>query len=163
MGDDLALPERWPVRTCMQWTDDETGGFSARPAAGLRYDMVQDADYAPFKVNAAAQQRDPESLFNWLRRLVELRKSCTEVGWGDLSLPETNHLSVLVQRFEWEGQSVLTLHNLSPAECQAQVDGFSAVHKLTDLFGNRVYSSESCEGSMIELDGYGYRWLRIVQ
>ncbi|WP_442869219.1 alpha-amylase family glycosyl hydrolase [Bradyrhizobium sp. CCBAU 11357] len=23
MGDDLALPERWPVRTCMQWADDE--------------------------------------------------------------------------------------------------------------------------------------------
>ncbi|MGY3371453.1 maltose alpha-D-glucosyltransferase/alpha-amylase [Bradyrhizobium sp. GM2.4] len=163
MGDYLALPERWPVRTCMQWTDDETGGFSARPAAGLRYDMIQDAEYAPSKVNAAAQQRDPDSLFNWLRRLVELRKSCSEVGWGDLSLPKANSLSILVQTFEWEGRSVLILHNLSQAGCRAQVEGFPAADKLTDLFGNRVYSSKSCEDSTIELDGYGYRWFRVDQ
>ncbi|MBW7970667.1 alpha-amylase family protein [Bradyrhizobium sp. BR 10289] len=163
MGDDLALPERWPVRTCMQWTADETGGFSARLATRSRYDMIRDAEYAPSKVNAAAQQRDPDSFFNWLRRLVELRKGCSEIGWGDLSLPQANAPSILVQRYTWEGQSVLILHNLSQAECRAQVDGFSAMHKLTDLFGNRVYASEPGEDSMIELDGYGYRWFRIVQ
>ncbi|OSJ30392.1 trehalose synthase [Bradyrhizobium japonicum] len=162
MGDDLALPERWPVRTCMQWADDETGGFS-RPGARLRYDMIQDAEYAPSKVNAAAQQRDPASLFNWLRRLVELRKACSEIGWGDLSVLQANVPSVLAQRFAWEGQSVLILHNLSQAECRALVDGFSAGQKLTDLFGNRVYTSEPCKDSTIELDGYGYRWFRIVQ
>src|SRR5206468_1006131 len=31
MGDDLALPERTSVRTPMQWSDEETAGFSTAP------------------------------------------------------------------------------------------------------------------------------------
>ncbi|CCD86267.1 putative trehalose synthase (Glycosyl hydrolase) protein [Bradyrhizobium sp. ORS 285] len=161
MGDNLALPERWPVRTCMQWADVEGGGFSPRPAARLLYDIVKDAEYGPCKVNAVAQQRDPESLFNWLRRLVELRKSCLEIGWGDLSLLPAHPLSILAQKFAWEGRSVLILHNLSETECRAHVEGLVAGQKLTDLFGNRVYPSKRHADSAIDIDGYGYRWFRL--
>ncbi|KRQ14880.1 alpha-amylase family protein [Bradyrhizobium manausense] len=161
MGDDLALPERWPVRTCMQWTHDEDGGFSSPPAARLLHRIINDVEYAPAKVNAVAQQRDPDSLFNWLRRLVETRQSCPEIGWGDLSLPQSDQSTVLTQQFAWEGRSVFTLHNLSQAKCNVHVTGLSKERKLIDVFGNRVYPSNANLDDEFELDGYGYRWFRM--
>jgi maltose alpha-D-glucosyltransferase/alpha-amylase len=161
IGDDLALPERWPVRTCMQWTNDADGGFSSRPAARLLHRIINDVEYAPAKVNAVDQQRDPDSLFNWLRRLVETRQSCPEIGWGDLSLPQSDQSTVLAQQFVWEARSALTLHNLSKVKCSVQVTDLPKGSKLRDVFGNRVYSSNANLDAEIELDGYGYRWFRM--
>ncbi|WP_027576819.1 alpha-amylase family protein [Bradyrhizobium sp. WSM1743] len=161
MGDDLALPERWPLRTCMQWTEDQNGGFSSRAPDHLLHHLIQEGPYAPAKVNAIAQQRDPDSLFNWLRRLVEMRQSCAEIGWGEWTLPEADCQSVLVQQFVWESRSVLILHNLSHVECTTHIRDLSKGKKLTDLFGNRIYPSKPDAESAIELDGYGYRWFRL--
>jgi maltose alpha-D-glucosyltransferase/alpha-amylase len=71
MGDDLSLPERWPVRTCMQWADDQNAGFSSATADRLLYQVITEGKFGSCTVNAAAQQRDPNSLFGWLRRLVD--------------------------------------------------------------------------------------------
>jgi maltose alpha-D-glucosyltransferase/alpha-amylase len=160
MGDDLTLPERWPVRTCMQWSDDENGGFSSGPRRRLLHHLVHEGEYAPAKVNAVAQQRDPDSLFNWLRRLVEMRQSCSEIGWGDWTLPQSECSSVLIQHYVWEGKSVLILHNLSQAECCPHIKGLKG-RKLTDVFGNRIYGSRPDADAVIELDGFGYRWFRV--
>ena len=35
MGDDLSLPEREPVRTPMQWSQDANAGFSSAPRGEL--------------------------------------------------------------------------------------------------------------------------------
>ncbi|WP_439409165.1 alpha-amylase family protein [Bradyrhizobium sp. DASA03076] len=161
MGDDLSLPERWPVRTCMQWTDAKDAGFSAPPAARLLHHIIYDGDYAPAKVNAAAQQRDPDSLFNWLRRLVEMRQSCPEIGWGELTIPRSDCPSVLVEHFVWQGKAVFVLHNLSQEKCSTAVAELPAGRKLIDLFGNRIYQSKAGTDAAIEIDGYGYRWFRI--
>jgi len=161
MGDELVLPERWPVRTCMQWTDDENGGFSTAPGDRLANDVITGGDYGSAKVNAAAQQRDPNSLLSWMRRLIEVRQSCPEIGWGDWSLPQAEAASVFAERFSWQGKSVLVLHNLADIECRTGIDKLPNDTKLTDLFGNRIYPTEPCTSSGIELDGYGYRWFRI--
>ncbi|MGY3427480.1 glycosidase [Bradyrhizobium sp. F1.13.4] len=161
MGDDLTLPERWPVRTCMQWTDDPNGGFSTAPNERLLHSAITEGEFGSNQVNAAAQQRDPNSLFNWLRRLTELRQSCPEIGWGDCTLPEADSPSVLVQHYSLEGKSVLVLHNLGPDECTTVLHELPGGHKPIDLFGNRVYPSKGAEAGKVELDGYGYRWFRI--
>ncbi|WP_461357501.1 alpha-amylase family protein [Bradyrhizobium sp. USDA 4454] len=160
MGDDLMLPERWPVRTCMQWSDAKNGGFSASPGRLLHH-MIDDGEYGPAKVNVIAQQRDPDSLFNWLRRLVEMRQSCPEIGWGTLTLPESDCPAVLVQRFTWEGKSMITVHNLSQAQCNPRINDLPGGRRLTDVFGNRIYASKAKPDAAIELDGFGYRWFRI--
>jgi maltose alpha-D-glucosyltransferase/alpha-amylase len=161
MGDDLSLPERWPVRTCMQWTDDLNGGFSTAPNDRLLHSVITDGEFDSSQVNAAAQQRDPNSLFNWLRRLTELRQSCPEIGWGDCSLPQADSPSILVQHYSLEGKSVLILHNLGPDECTTVLHELPNGDQPIDLFGNRVYPSKGAEAGKVELDGYGYRWFRI--
>lgn len=161
MGDDLSLPERWPIRTCMQWTEDEDAGFSSRPGHRLLHHLIRDDQYGPAKVNAAAQQRDPDSLFNWLRRLVEMRQSCPEVGWGECTVRESNCPAVLIQQFAWDSKFVLVLHNLSQSGCSTKLEDVPHGRKLTDIFGNRIYDSNPNADGAIELDAYGYRWFRL--
>jgi maltose alpha-D-glucosyltransferase / alpha-amylase len=161
MGDDLGLPERWPVRTCMQWTDDPNGGFSTAPNERLLHSVITDGEFGSNHVYAAAQQRDPNSLFNWLRRLVEVRQSCAEIGWGACSLPQADSSSIMVQHYSLEAKSVVILHNLGPNECKTMLDDIPSSDKLTDLFGNRVYPIKRAAGGEVELDGYAYRWFRI--
>jgi maltose alpha-D-glucosyltransferase/alpha-amylase len=161
MGDDLGLPERWPVRTCMQWTDDQNAGFSTAPNERLLHPVIAEGEFGSNHVNAAAQQRDPNSLFNWLRRLSEVRQSCAEIGWGDWKLPPTEAPSVLVQHFSFEAKSIVILHNLAGSECTTRLDELSRAHKLIDVFGNRVYPSNPAVDGEIELDAYGYRWFRL--
>jgi len=139
----------------------QDGGFSTRRGHRLLHHVIRGGQYAPAKVNAIAQQRDPDSLFNWLRRLVEMRQSCPEIGWGECTVPENDCPAVLIQHFVWEGKSVLVLHNLSQNGCGTEVKDVPAGRKLTDIFGNRIYDKSSADGTAIELDGYGYRWFRL--
>jgi maltose alpha-D-glucosyltransferase/alpha-amylase len=156
MGEDAGLPERWPVRTCMQWTDESNGGFSTAPEERLIQPVIMSGDFGAAKINAVAQERDPKSLFSWIRRLVDVRQSCPEIGWGEANV-------VFAQRITWEENSVLILHNLANDACRLALDLPDVkTEELTDLFGNRVYPTDVGTSDGIELDGYGYRWFRIA-
>jgi maltose alpha-D-glucosyltransferase / alpha-amylase len=162
MGDDLALPERWPVRTCMQWSDGTNGGFSNAPEQRLIHPVVMDGEFGTKNINAIAQQRDPGSLLSWMRRLVDVRLSCPEAGWGELTVIETGHPTVFAHRLTSNGNTTVILHNLSDRPCSVSL-GFTdeQLGPLTDLFGNKVYEPNTGETKAIALDGYGYRWFRM--
>jgi maltose alpha-D-glucosyltransferase / alpha-amylase len=57
-------------------------------------------------------------LFSWVRRLVDVRQSCPEIGWGEWSIPAVDNPAVFALRFTWEDKSVLVLHNLAKEDCQ---------------------------------------------
>ena len=161
MGDDLSLPERWPVRTCMQWSDEPNAGFSTVPEERLIHPALMDGEFGAAKINAVAQQRDPDSLLSWIRRLVDVRQSCPEVGWGELDIIETDHPSVFAHRTRAEGNTTLIIHNLNDRPCCVRVAlNEDEIGNLTDLFGNKVYDANSGEAQLFALDGYGYRWFR---
>jgi maltose alpha-D-glucosyltransferase/alpha-amylase len=161
MGDDLSLPERWPVRTCMQWTDERNAGFSTAAEDRLIHSVIMSGEYGAEKVNVVAQQRDANSLFSWMRRLIDVRESCPEIGWGESTVMHTDDLPVFAQRFTWENNSVLIVHNLAEEGCAPTLDVGKKGIELTELFGNRVYALNSTANAPIELDGYGYRWFRL--
>jgi maltose alpha-D-glucosyltransferase / alpha-amylase len=161
MGDDLSLPERWPVRTCMQWSDEPNAGFSTVEEERLIHPAVMEGEFGANAINVVAQQRDPDSLLNWLRRLVDVRESCPEVGWGELEILETDHPCIFAHRTEADGNTTIILHNLSSEPCCARVAlKEEEIGALTDLFGNKVYEANSGEAQVFALDGYGYRWFR---
>lgn len=68
-------------RTPMQWADGPTAGFSAGPADSLYLPLDPD----PQRPTVAAQDGDPESLLNYVRGLLALRKKtsalATRSGW----------------------------------------------------------------------------------
>jgi maltose alpha-D-glucosyltransferase/alpha-amylase len=162
MGDELQLPERWPVRTCMQWSDAPSAGFSRCDEDRLIHPAIMDGQFGAHIVNAASQQRDPDSLLNWMRRLTDARLSCPELGWGEASIVNIDNPAVFLQRTNWNGNATITLHNLGERSCEVQLplDG-DEESRIVEIFGNRTYGSNRGECQICHLDGYGYRWFRL--
>jgi len=153
MGDDLSLPERDPVRTPMQWSQDANAGFSPAARGALCAPVISRGAFGYRHVNAADQRRDPSSLLNWFRRAVRVRKEAPGFGNGSWEALATGHASVLALRFEGHGRQITVLHNLSADPVRARVDG----RGLVDVFADGEYETP---GRTVELAGHGYRWLR---
>ena len=83
MGDDLRLPERQCARTPMQWSTEPKGDSQKTEKPILP--VISEGGYGFEHVNVAAQRRDPNSLLNWMERMVRMRKEVPEIGWGDFS------------------------------------------------------------------------------
>src|SRR3712207_4473874 len=81
MGENLAVEGRMAVRTAMQWTDGENGGFSTAAPEELAVPVV-DGGFGPTHVNVQAQRRDPDSLLGFITHLVLRYRECPELGWG---------------------------------------------------------------------------------
>ena len=161
MGEDLSLPERLPVRTPMQWSGEANGGFSLAPQQNLVRPVLSGGEYGYERVNVAAQERDPGSLLNWMRRLIRLQRECPEFGRGSCRLLDTGQPSVLAQRYEWDDGAVLTLHNLGEEIVLLPIGPMvQEGEHLVELFRNGGCGQVDPSRD-IELSGYGYRWFRV--
>ena len=160
MGEDLAVDGRMAVRTPMQWSAGRNGGFSAAAPGKLIQPVVTDA-CGPEHVNVVAQMHDPDSLWSFMRKLISIRRTCPELGWGTWSVVDQPERSVLVQRCELDGSAVLTVHNLAavPVTVEVPIDPRGDELEAVDLMSEEVVTGEA--STKVALDGYGYRWLRV--
>jgi trehalose synthase len=161
MGEDLGAEGRMAVRTPMQWSDGENGGFSTAPPDRL-VGKVVDGGYGPQHVNAAAQMRDPDSLWNFLRTLILTYRACPELGWGTLTVLAQPHAHVLAHQLSWEGSAVVALHNFSaePVTVPLRLD-VPPDSALVDLLRDATTDLSPDGAAELPLEGYGYRWLRV--
>src|SRR4029077_15451281 len=111
MGDDLRLPERQAARTPMQWSTEPQAGFTTSRKPVLP--VISGGPYGFEHVNVADQRRDPNSMLNWMERIVRMRKEVPEIGWGDFVILETGPPGVVAIRYDWRNNWVVTVHNLS--------------------------------------------------
>jgi trehalose synthase len=162
MAENLDAEGRQAVRTPMQWSGTEAnGGFS--PARHLIADVVQ-GDYGAEKVNVEDQRNDPRSLFNFFVRLFALYRECPELGWSTAHVIEQPDHRVLALLSEWEGHSMITVHNFTQEPCEARI----AVHNvpantaLLDLMDGTHVTTDRGRAA-IDLQPYESRWLRILR
>ena len=162
MGEDLEAPGRLAVRTPMQWTSEDGGGFSTAPPSEL-VSRVVDGGFGPPHVNVADQKRDPESLWAFVSLLMRRYRECPELGWGDFEVLEQPHPQVLAHRCTWDEASVVTLHNLSaePVTVPLTLPGAKDHWRLLDLLEEGECDLDDDGGVELTVDGYGYRWLRV--
>jgi maltose alpha-D-glucosyltransferase/alpha-amylase len=153
MGEDLSLKERDPVRTPMQWSSGANGGFSIAARDSLCARPIARGPFSYRRVNVAEQRHDAASLLSWFRRAVRVRKESHEIGSGEWTVLPTGSKKVLALQYLDGGRRLTTLHNLSPGSERVRLDG----RNLVDVFADRTYEPPRAS---IELDGYGYRWLR---
>ena len=163
MGEDLDLEGRLAVRTPMQWTAGPNGGFSEAPARRLTRPVV-DGGFAPEHVNVADQRRDPDSLLSFMKLLTRRSRECPELGWGEFELLEQPHPAVLAHLVRWDDGTLVAVHNLAAEPCTVplRLDGCDATHRLEDLLRECTTPLSDAGGAELALEGYGYRWLRVV-
>jgi trehalose synthase len=164
MGENLEIPGRLSVRTPMQWSDERNGGFS--PAAPSKLPRpLPDGVFGPMGVNVADQRRDPNSTLNWFERLIRRRRETPEFGWGSMTLLETaGDTAIMAHRCDWEGGSVVAIHNLSAAPRHATVElgDVEDVDRVIDLLDGSAPARPLTELTLeSKLDGYGFSWLRL--
>jgi maltose alpha-D-glucosyltransferase/alpha-amylase len=164
MGENLAIEGRFAVRTPMQWTPEPSGGFSAADPATFPA-PVTEGRYGPKQVNVQDQRRDPDSLLNWIRRLVDGYRDCPELAWGAYTVldPGPQARPVLVHRCDADGRTVLALHNFGDAEVEAALLlPELAGTELTDVLEPGAAAVPVAKDGRITvpLPGYGCRWLR---
>ena len=100
MLDDTTLPDRYAVRTPMQWDDSEHAGFSIN--APSRLPVVGGT-------SVAAQIEDAASLLNTVRSMIAERHAHSDLGTAPCEPVETGEEAVL----GYQRGDLLCLHNFS--------------------------------------------------
>src|SRR5207249_6498176 len=113
MGDNIYLGDRDGVRTPMHWRPERNAGFSRADPQRLYLPPIMDPIYGYEAVNVEAQSRDPGSLLNWTRRMLNVRAGFAGFGRGTLTFLRPANRKILAYLREYEGESVLCVANLA--------------------------------------------------
>jgi alpha-glucosidase len=126
-------------RTPMQWdASNAQAGFSTNPHTWLPVT----ADYR--SVNVQAESADPDSLLNWYRRLIALRRSNRTLRSGRMVMLDSSNASVLsYARVSADGETVIVSVNMSP---QPQTVSLGLAH--AGLRGSQLKTLMSSPGPL---------------
>ncbi|MBN1317275.1 MAG: maltose alpha-D-glucosyltransferase [Anaerolineales bacterium] len=149
MGDNIWLRDRNGVRTPMQWNDELNAGFSNAPPDKLYEPVIDDPVYGYQRVNVAMQSKDPNSMLNFTRRMLAMRKKHPALGLGTFDLVDTGNPAILAYRREWQGETILAIHNFSDAQHK-----FEVAESGRDILTDKMYG-----GGITNLQPFSYLWL----
>lgn len=164
MGENLAVEGRLAVRTPMQWTADAKGGFSTAAPSRFPAPLV-DGSFAPQYVNVGDQRNDPDSMLSFIRLLIRRYRDCPELGWGTFTVLDQPIGSVLAHECRSDEARLIAVHNVGSGPqtvkfTLADADESATLHDLLEHGVTPVGADGSTE---LTVDGYGYRWFRLVQ
>jgi maltose alpha-D-glucosyltransferase/alpha-amylase len=161
MGDDIWRDDRDGVRTPMQWDAGLNAGFSAAPKDELTDPVIDDPVYGPQCVNVEAQHANPDSLLNWIRNALRLRRQHPAFGRGALRLLAPANRAILAYTRQYAGQTLLVVNNLSPDSQLAVLDlANNGGQTLTDLFTHESVPPQADGTHRVQLAGHSYRWFQ---
>ena len=184
MGDNIWLGDRDGVRTPMQWTPDRNGGFSSSDPQRLYLPPVMDPIYGYQALSVEAQQRHPQSLLHWTRRMIEIRKRHPVFGLGAYEELTSSNPSVLAfvreydaagttaaQRLARENDTsveqdstdrILCVNNLSrfPQPVELDLRRFMGVTPV-ECMGGVTFPRIGELPYLLTLPGHGFYWFQL--
>ena len=184
MGDNIWLGDRDGVRTPMQWTPDRNGGFSSSDPQRLYLPPVMDPIYGYQSLNVEAQQRHPQSLLHWTRRMIEIRKRHPVFGLGAYEELTSSNPSVLafvrehdavpplatqqaegdiVNAVEFDAADrILCVNNLSrfPQPVELDLRRFRGVTPV-ECMGGVTFPPVGELPYLLTLPGHGFYWFQL--
>ena len=92
-------------RTPMQWSDEKNAGFTE----GTPWIQVEE-NYD--KINVEAEEKDEDSILNFYRTLIRLRKEMPVISEGSIKFQETENKAVLAYTRIKENQKLTVICNL---------------------------------------------------
>ena len=109
MMDIISKKGRDNARTPMQWDDSENAGFTT----GTPWFAVN-PNYKT--INAAAQVEDPDSIYNYYRKLIELRKEEEVIVYGTFDGLEDADENLYIYTRSSENKKILVICNFTEKE-----------------------------------------------
>ncbi len=101
-------------RTPFQWDNTRNAGFSdGKPW------LKVNPNYAT--INAAIQDKDPNSILNYFRKLTALRKANPTLVYGKYTLLDVNNPSIYAYTREMNGKKILVLLNFKSNTAKANI------------------------------------------
>lgn len=114
-------------RTPFQWEATENAGFTTgTPWLTLNKNYTQ--------VNQKNQEKDENSVLNYCRKMISLRKNQPVLVHGKYTILQPNHPQVYAYTREWKGNKVLVLLNFSKEKANIEM-GYD-LQKLKPLIQN---------------------------
>ena len=165
MGDNIWLDDRDASRTPMQWTSDVAAGFSNAPVDAFYLPVVNSTEYSPDRVNVENQVADPQSMLNWTREMLALRKTLGAVQTGTFRGLATGSPAVLafVREPESPGNPILCVFNFAESAVSVSISGTApAGSTIVDVRGGTAAGEISDSGLVdLELPPMSWHWLRV--
>jgi maltose alpha-D-glucosyltransferase/alpha-amylase len=164
MGDNLALDDRYGLRTPMQWNSDRNAGFSQAEPEQLYLPVIRDPSYSYEVVNVETQLRHETSLLRRVRTLIQTRKRHAVFGQGSLEIlsPVNPHILAYLRQDTME--TVLIVHNLSETVQPVELDlARFREHTPVEMCGNTVFPKIDEHPFFLSLGPYGFSWFRLTR
>ncbi len=159
MGDNIYLGDRNGVRTPMQWNIDRNAGFSKASSQKLCFPITMDPAYSYETVNVETQEKNPNSLLWWMKRLMALRKRFRSFGRGSLKFLSSKNPKIIAFVRTYGEEIILVVGNFSRSIQYTELD-------LTDykgaipheLFGRTHFPKIEESSYFLTLAPYSFYW-----
>eukprot|EP00762_Andalucia_godoyi_P006975 ANDGO_07743.mRNA.1 Trehalose synthase/amylase TreS len=158
-GDNFFLGDRHGCRTPMQWSPDRNGGFSRAEPSRLFLPVIQDSIYGYSAVNVESQARNPSSLLNWMRKIIEVRNAHRCFGRGSLELLFPGNRKIFAYVRKYESEVILCVCNLSRAAQAVELDLSQYKERVpVELLGRSAFPPIGDLPYLLTLPPYGFYW-----
>jgi maltose alpha-D-glucosyltransferase / alpha-amylase len=162
MGDNVYLGDRNAVRTPMQWTGGVNAGFSPADPERLWLPLVSNSLYGYQAVNVESQQRNPTSLLNWTRRLIEVRRTTPVFGRGAIRFLKPANHRVLAYTRTLGRDTVLVVCNLAGTAQVAELDMPDLAGAIPiEMFGGSIFPRIGRDPYPMMMGAYDFYWFRL--
>ena len=112
----LAARSRDNSRTPMQWNKERYGGFSkTKPWLPMAASFREE-------ITVEAQQKEKESILNFYKKLIAIRKEYPVVAKGEISFLETEEDKVLIYQRSLGEQQLIVLCNLDKKKQEVKIN-----------------------------------------
>ncbi|MGH3764289.1 MAG: maltose alpha-D-glucosyltransferase [Pseudonocardiaceae bacterium] len=166
MGDNIWLGDRDGVRTPMQWTPDRNAGFSTCDPGRIYLPVIMDPVYGYQGLNVEAQAASSQSLLNWTRRMIQVRREHPAFGLGEfIELGSSNPsvLAYLRSHPDDHGDDlVVCVNNMSrfPQPVELDLSEYEGGVPV-ELTGGVRFPPIGELSYLLTLPGHGFYWFQI--
>lgn len=163
MGDEYMLDDRDGVRTPMQWNGEARAGFSSTDPENFWLPLVTAEGYRPQDINVADQMAEPGSFLNWLRTMLQTRRSHPEMGLGSFQILDAAEPAILAFVRELDDRMTLVLANFERETRRARITSLRINDRVAiDITTGDPLAEASSDPFEIDLGALEFRWLEMA-
>ncbi|MNX71177.1 Trehalose synthase/amylase TreS [compost metagenome] len=164
MGDNIYLPDRFGVRTPMQWDDARNAGFSTAKPSALYLPVIIDPGYHYLAVNVQNAQGCPASFYHWLKRLLAVRRRFKAFGRGTIHFLHPEAIQAFAYVRSYEDEAVLVVNNLSSKALAVELDLSPWEGRIpVELSGQKPFPVVTTAAYRLSLPPYGFYWFQLTR